>query len=101
MKQLIVSTLLVFASTAYAAEPAPAAQGNGMADMMKSCQQHMKDGKMMESMPKNMMENCQAMMTEGMAMNGKEQSETAKEAPAPEAGKKEDKEDHSQHHPAE
>ena len=96
MKNVIALTALLLAATTYAAEPNAAAPQNsmGQGDMMKNCQAHMKDGKMMDSMPKDMMENCQKMMKD----SGMMQSATAKEAPAP-ANEKAAAEDHTQHHP--
>ncbi len=43
-------------SPAYAADHTPAG------DMMKNCNAHMKDGKMMDAMPMEMREQCQDMM---------------------------------------
>ena len=114
MKNVIALTALLLAATTYAAEPNAAAPQNsmGQGDMMKNCQAHMKDGKMMDSMPKDMMENCQKMMQNGGMMNGMMQSGGMKQDPAAAAGKadngaesgtdnkKEAEVDHSQHHRA-
>lgn len=77
MKTLIVTSALALLLTACTP---PTANNGGMmsGDMMQNCQSNMKDGKMMGSMPKDMMaqcqkmiKNCQGMMAKnGMMHNG-------------------------------
>src|SRR4030067_971268 len=68
MKKLIITaaaTVLLFASAANAADQKVADPHGGMmqgGDMMKNCHMHMKDGKMLDTMPKDMMAQCQKMM---------------------------------------
>lgn len=103
MKKLIATVVLSmsFAPIAFAADP----QGNMMQDdMMKNCQSHMKDGKMMDDMPKDMMMQCQKMMNGNGMMNGgmmmqqgnmkNMQAPQTDTAPTP-AGSA----DHAKHHP--
>lgn len=74
MKKLIVNTtaVLLIVSAAHAADQKSADQQGGMmqGDMAKNCQSHMKDGKMMDSIPKDMMAKCQKMMKDGGMMGG-------------------------------
>ncbi|MBI2798685.1 MAG: hypothetical protein HYX63_00110 [Gammaproteobacteria bacterium] len=80
MKKLIITTALtlLFVSAAYAADDKATDQQSGMVgggdlkqgDMMKKCQSHMKDGKMMANMPKATMAKCQTMMKDGMMHEG-------------------------------
>jgi len=94
MKKLITTTAaaLLLATTAYAANQKPADSNMGMmdGDMMKQCQSHMKDGKMMDNMPKDMMEKCHGMM-KNMKPSDAVKSDTSKAAGDAE---------HDKHHPA-
>ena len=62
MKKVITATILALAitSTAYAADD----KTNMQSGVMKTddCQNYMKDGKMMENTPKDIMDKCQSMM---------------------------------------
>jgi len=120
MKKLITTTaaILLFASAASAADTKPAEQQGMMpknmigSDIMKTCQSHMKDGKMMDNMPKDMMKNCQEMMKNGGMMGGGMMKGGAgnmpvmdskkPEAPkaADDATKASDAAEHEKHHPA-
>ena len=59
----------------------------------------MKDGKMMDSMPKDMMGQCQEMMKNGMMQGGMKDMKPA-EAPKSDTTKAADDADHKAHHPA-
>jgi hypothetical protein len=99
MKKLIATTMiaLTLTSAAYAADEKAADKQTGM---MKQCQSHMKDGKMMDSMPKDMMGKCQEIMKDSGMMKGgmmgdmKKSDETKTDAP-----KSADDADHEKHHP--
>jgi hypothetical protein len=73
MKKLILSAalLLLAVPNAFAAGDAEATKDNS--GMMKHCQSMMKDGKMMEGMPKQMTDKCNVMMKDngmkGMKMD--------------------------------
>ncbi len=71
MKKLILSAalLLLTTSSAYAAGDTAAKQDDAM---KKHCVSMMKDGKMMDGMPKQMTDKCEAMMKDGMAGMNKE-----------------------------
>ena len=103
----IATIALTVASAAYAADDKPTDKQAGMmqGDMMKNCQMHMQDNKMMDSMPKEMMAQCQEMMKDGGmmkggmmhgGMKGMEHEGAAK----PETPKDADDTDHGKHHPA-
>ena len=87
MKKIIitVSATLLITSIAYAADQ----QGGMMRDdMMKTCQSHMQDGKMMDSMPKDMMDQCSQMMKNGgMMKGGMMEHGSATDAPPSDASK--------------
>lgn len=99
----VTALTLTLASAAYAADDNSADQEAGMmqGDMMKNCQSHMKDGKMMGSMPKDMMAQCQEMMKNGgmMQQNGMKDMK-ASDAEKSEAPNAADDADHAKHHPA-
>lgn len=79
MKTLIATIALALLLTA-CTQPTASSGGMISADMMQNCQSNMKDGKMMDSMPKDMMAQCQQMMKncQGMmAKNGMMQKKNA------------------------
>jgi hypothetical protein len=75
MKKFITFTMITMlaGSSAYAADDKSSSMQNGMmqGDMMKNCQSHMKDGKMMGNMSKDMMDQCQKMMHQNDAKDTK------------------------------
>lgn len=89
------ATALLIATTACAADQKPVTPSMGMMQggMMMKCQSHMKNGKMMDSMPKDMMAECQKMMKNGMSTMSSVDG-TPSAAPAA------DDADHTKHHPA-
>ena len=102
MKKLIAIAVLtlLFTPAAFAADT----QGNMMQDdMIKNCQSHMKDGKMMDDMPKDMMMQCQKMMKNGDMMGDKMMPQngtnTMQMPDADVAPKPSDSVDHQSHHP--
>lgn len=109
MKKFITFTALALtvASTAYAADDKSTDKPAGMMQggMMKNCQMHMKDGKMMDSMPKDMMGQCQEMMKNSEMMKGGMMQGGMKDMKSADAAKTEtpkaaDDADHKAHHPA-
>jgi hypothetical protein len=104
MKKLIAVTALALtvASAAYSTDDKSADKESSM---MKDCQSHMTDGKMMGNMPKDLKTQCEAMMKSGemMQRDGMKDMKASDEAVGcckSDTPKAADEADHAAHHPA-
>lgn len=104
MKKFITTAAVVslLATAAQAADQKSTDPKTGMmqGDMMNNCQSHMKDGKMMDNMPKDMMGQCQEMMKDGGMMQGGMKDMKPTDATKSDTTKAADDADHAKHHPA-